>query len=110
MSYRSKNKMVLVPVFPIESFVGNKVELIKNKVIDYMYIPDGNMANSYVDFEIMNTFSKDMMMSGLKSGRLKRIASLNQIGYYFFIIKLTVYLMRREDAGTLQERNFGFSY
>ena len=38
------------------------------------------------------------------------IASLNQIGYYFFIIKLTVYLMRREDAGTLQERNFGFSY
>ena len=105
-----KNKMVLVPVFPIESFVGNKVELIKNKVIDYMYIPDGNMANSYVDFEIMNTFSKDLIMSGLKSGRLKRIASLNQIGYYFFIIKLTVYLMRREDAGTLQERNFGFSY
>ena len=105
-----KNKMVLVPVFPIESFVGNKVELIKNKVIDYMYIPDGNMANRYVDFEIMNTFSKDLIMSGLKSGRLKRIASLNQIGYYFFIIKLTVYLMRREDAGTLQERNFGFSY
>ena len=105
-----KSKIVLVPVFPIESFVGNKVELIKNKVIDYMYIPDGNMANRYVDFEIMNTFSKDLIMSGLKSGRLKRIASLNQIGYYFFIIKLTVYLMRREDAGTLQERNFGFSY
>lgn len=99
-----RNKLVLVPVFPLESFVGNIVELKKNKVIDYMYIPDASLANSYVDFEIMNTFCKEVIMSGLKSGRIKRIASLNQIGYYFFIIKLTVYLMRREDAGTLQER------
>lgn len=29
---------------------------------------------------------------------------------YFFVIKLTVYLMRREDAGTLEERNIGFAY
>lgn len=101
-----KDRLVFVPVFPLESFQGNIVELKKNKVIDYMYIPDGNMLNSYVNFEIMNTFSKELIMSGLKSGKLKRIASLNQIGYYFFIIKLTVYLMRREDAGTLEERAY----
>lgn len=104
-----KDKLVLVPVLPLSSFDGNMVDLKKNKVIDYMYIPDGEMINSFVDFEIMNTFSKDLIMSGLKSGRLHRIASLNAIGYYFFIIKITVYLLRREDAGTLRERNIGFA-
>ena len=87
----------------------NFVELKKNKVIDYMYIPEGILINSYVNFEIMNTFSKELIMSGLKNGKLTRVASLNQIGYYFFIIKLTVYLMRREDIGTLNERNIGFA-
>lgn len=104
-----KDKLVLVPVFPLTSFKGNLVELKKNKVIDYMYIPEGILINSYVNFEIMNTFSKELIISGLKNGKLTRVASLNQIGYYFFIIKLTVYLMRREDIGTLNERNIGFA-
>lgn len=105
-----KDKLVLVPVMPIEAFEGNTVELKKNKVIDYMYIPEGNMISKFVNFEIMNTFSKNLIMDGLSSGKLRRIASLNQIGYYFFIIKLTVYLMRKEDADTQQKRNTGFVY
>lgn len=43
-------------------------------------------------------------MTGLREGRIKRIASLNQIGYYLFVVKLTVYFMRKEDEGTLEER------
>lgn len=102
-----KSKLVLVPVMPLKAYKGNLVELKKNKVIDYMYIPDGDLIDSFVDFEIMNTFSKELIMNGIKNGKIHRLASLNQIGYYFFIIKLTVYLMRREDAGTLEERNIG---
>ena len=105
-----KDKIVLVPVLPLSSFNGNVVELKKNKVIDYMYIPEGELMDSFVDFEIMNSFSKELIVSGIKKGRIRRIASLNQIGYYFFVIKLTIYLMRREDAGTLEERNIGFAY
>lgn len=105
-----KDKLVLVPVMPLDAFDGNMVELKKNKVIDYMYIPDGNMMNRFVDFEIMNTFSKDLIMNGLQSGKLQRVASLNQLGYYFFVIKLTVYLLRKEDTVTQQERNVGFAY
>lgn len=70
-----------------------------------MYIPDGSLIDYYVDFEIMNTYSRDLIMSGLSDNRLSRIASFNQIGFYFFIVKLTVYLMRKEDAGTLSDRN-----
>lgn len=105
-----KKYIVLCPVLPIDFFEGNIVELKKNKVIDYMYIPDGNLLDKYVNFEFMNTYSIDLIMAGLKNGKLNRIASLNQIGYYFFIIKLTVYLMRREDAETLKDRNIGFAY
>ena len=105
-----KDKLVLVPVLPLDSFEGNITELKKNRIIDYMYIPDADMDNRFIDFEIMNTFSKEIIINGLKSGRITRLASFNQVGYYLFIIKLTVYLMRREDAGTLQERNVGFSY
>ncbi len=105
-----KDKLVLVPVIPLKAYEGNLVELKKNKVIDYMYIPDGNLIDMFVDFEIMNTFSKDLIMKGIKNEKIHRVASLNQIGYYFFIIKLTVYLMRREDAGTLKERHIGFAY
>lgn len=49
-------------------------------------------------------------MKGIKNERIYRVASLNQIGYYFFVIKLTVYLMRKEDAVTLKERHIGFAY
>lgn len=78
-----KDKLVLVPVMPLKAYEGNLVELKKNKVIDYMYIPDGNLIDMFVDFEIMNTFSKDLIMNGIKNGRIHRLASLNQIGYYF---------------------------
>lgn len=81
----------------------------KNRVIDYMYIPDGSMMGRFVDFEIMNTFNKDLILHGLESGKLRRIASLNQLGYYFFVIKVTVYLLRKEDADTQKERYDGFA-
>ena len=100
-----KDKLVLVPVLPLDVYKGNMIDLKKNKVIDFMYIPDGVMEELFVDFEIMNTFSKNLFMSGIKNKKQNVIASLNQVGYYFFIIKLTVYLMRREDIGTLEERN-----
>lgn len=100
-----KNSVVLVPVFPLEKFEGNIQELKKNKIFDYMYIPDGIMPDKYIDFEYMNTYSKKLIMLGFEKDKVCRIGSLNQLGYYFFIVKLTVYLMRKEDRDTLIERN-----
>lgn len=105
-----KNRMVLVPVLPLDSFKGKINDLKNNTVFDYMYIPDGIMLDKFVDFEIMNTYNKDLILNGIQNDKIKRIGSLNQIGYYFFVVKLTVYLMRKEDSETLQERNIGFSY
>lgn len=101
-----KDKILMVPVLPIESFVGNLVELKKNMVYDYMYIPDSTMSKRYVCFNLMTSYNKNLILNGIGDNRIKRIASLNQIGYYFFIIKLSVYLMRKEDPDTLDFRKY----
>ena len=85
--------------------LNGKIKRIKNKIFDYMYIPDGIMSDKYIDFEYMNTYSKKLIMLGFEKDKVCRIGSLNQLGYYFFIVKLTVYLMRKEDRDTLIERN-----
>ncbi len=101
-----KRRIVLCPVLPISSFSGNLNDLQKNIIFDFMYIPDAVMEKNYINFEYMGTYSKDLIFQGLSEGRIKRIGSLNQLGYYFFIVKLTVYLMRKEDKDTLSRRNF----
>lgn len=100
-----KDKIVLSPVLPINIFEGKSINDLKNNTIyDYMYIPDSIMQDKFINFEIINTYNKQLIASGIDNGRIKRLSSLNQIGYYFFIIKLTVYFMRKEDHGTLGER------
>ena len=59
----------------------------------------------YVNLEIMTTYDKLLIEKGINSKKLKRITSLSQLGYYFFIVKLTVFLMRKEDEDTLEERS-----
>ncbi len=102
-----KNKLVLVPVLPLSSFTGDRCALEKNTIYDFMYIPDVQMGEKYIDFSVWCTYNKDLIMEGIKRSKIKRIASLNQLGYYFFIVKLTVYLMRKEDSGTMEKRRQG---
>lgn len=106
----NKKKLTFVPVFPIEEFNGNSIDLKKNTIYDYMYISDGVLSDKFVDFGIVNTYSKELIMTCLKNEKIKRIGSLNQLGYYFFVIKITVYLMRKEDDRTLEHRNLDCQY
>jgi len=102
-----KDKILLVPVLPLDEFQRNADDLKGNRIFDFMYIPDNPLSKKYICFNVMTSYSKDLILGGIESGKLTRIASLNQIGYYFFLIKLTVYLMRKEDPDTLDCRNVG---
>ncbi|MCT8334712.1 hypothetical protein NUH30_13590 [Leptospira sp. 85282-16] len=57
------------------------------------------------DFSRIATFSKKIIQSRITDGRLKKIGSLTQLGYYFFITKLYIHLLRieKEDALVLRE-------
>lgn len=43
-------------------------------------------------------------MNGINNNKITRLFSLSQIGFYLFIIKLTVFLMRKEDTETMNSR------
>lgn len=101
-----KDKIIMAPVLPLSSFQGNLVDLRNNTIFDYMYIQEDGLIDKYIDFEFLNTYDKDLIMRALDNDVLHRICSFNMLGYYLFIVKLSVYLMRREDDGTLQERSF----
>ena len=82
-----KERIILVPIFPLEGFDGNLVDLKRNTIFDYMYIPDECMSDKFIDFEYMNTYSKNLIIKGIAEGKIRRLGSLNQLGYYFFVVK-----------------------
>lgn len=61
----------MVPVFPIDSFTGNLVELKKNMVFDFMYIPDNVMSKRYVCFNMMTSYNKKLICGESKTEKLK---------------------------------------
>lgn len=97
----------IVPILPLSFFEGDqngKRELKANRIFNYMYFPEGAMEDYFVDFSKINTYNKNLIITGIESEKIQRLYSLSQIGFYFFIIKLTVFLMRKEDSETMEKR------
>lgn len=97
----NKDKITLVPVISLSAFSKGNLKDLKNNVIyDYMYIPDHKFADSFVDFETMNSISIDIIRKGIDENKIRRLGSLSQLGYYLLIMKLTIFLFRPEDSET----------
>ncbi len=102
------NSITLVPVLPIDSaeFLNSSdCSVITNQIYDLMYIPDDRLSKYYIDFSMPVAYSADLIKTQIEKGIIHRFASLSQIGYYLFLIKLNIYLMRREDPITFRQRN-----
>ncbi len=102
-----KESINIVPVFPMSFFEmddSQRYELKANRIFDFMYLPDFGMSDYFVDFSRINTYNKKLIVDSIKEKRIDRLFSLSQIGFYLFIIKLTVFLMRKEDNDTIDKR------
>jgi hypothetical protein len=102
-----KEVINIVPVLPLDFFEGDengKRELEANRIFNYMYFPENMLKDYFVDFSRINTYNKNLIVRGIEEGKIHRICSLSQIGFYLFIIKLTVFFMRKEDAETMESR------
>ena len=108
-----KDVINIVPVLPLGFFNGDvngERDLKANRIFNYMYLPENNMNKYFIDFSKINTYSKRLIVDGIDSGKIERLFSLSQIGFYLFIIKLTVFLMRKEDAETMENRKCYLNY
>lgn len=71
---------------------------------EYLYFPDTEIDDSFINFGLITSVSREAFEKHVKIGKSRRIASLNATGYFLFITKLTVFLMRPEDSGVYHAR------
>ena len=101
----NKDTVSFAPLFNLRDEAINKDAIQRNEVISYMYIPDNKLENEYANFGYTTTYEKSFILKMIEEKKINRIASLSQIGYYFFVVKYATFMLRREDPETLVKRN-----
>ena len=102
-----KKNLLFAPLFKISDLFEkeNDIKQLKsNQKFSVMYLNEVSISDMFVDFNIISAVNREWFCSMVKSEKSKRLLSLSQIGYYFFILKLTIYLMRYEDKHVNQSR------
>lgn len=84
-----------------DSMISN---IVRNKRYSAFYLPDRILKDDYVDFELINSISRETFLRLHKEQKVKRIASLTMVGYYMFLCKLTVFFMRPEAVEVNSDR------
>lgn len=80
-------------------------EAVKSNInYEYLYFPDTDVSHSFVNFGLIASISREAFERFVLEGKSERIASLNETGYFLFITKLTVFLMRPEDRDVYASR------
>ena len=89
--------VVFAPLLPLESIKLEKTNLLKNQNFRLLYLPDQRLKDYIVDLSLLNGYSKKLITDSIGNGKMNKISSLSQFGYYMFLCKLTIHLMRPED-------------
>lgn len=96
--------IVIAPFIRMDNISKSRQALQNNVTYGYLYLPDNKFNNEVVDFSLVNSFNRNIILKGLELGKINKKASLNDFGYYLFLCKLTIYLMRPEDEGIQEDR------
>ena len=98
----SRDRILLfAATHPLQDFSSNPsmVSTIKqNKKYSAFYLPDQCLADEYVDFELINSMSRETFLAMHEKKKVNRLATLTLVGYYMLICKMTVFFMRPEDV------------
>lgn len=92
------------PLSDIHNNASMVSNIVRNKRYSAFYLPDRVLKDDYVDFELINSMSREAFLRLYKEQKVKRIASLTMVGYYMLICKLTVFFMRPEDIEVNSDR------
>lgn len=76
-----------------------------NKLFQCLYLPDVRLNDEFVDFGLICSYDRELFTQLINAEKVRKIASLSQVGYYILLTKLTVYFLRPEDGGVNESRN-----
>lgn len=102
----------IVPLFlcnqylkPFKDTHNYEVDLKNNVITSKFYIssPPGYERDYIVDFSLICSIDTQYLQNGIQQGTLKKVASLSVNGYYYFLAKLTLHLMRSESEEVKRE-------
>lgn len=102
------DRILVSPVIPISDYEQNGFDrgaITKNLYTGLLYIPDMALREFVVDLTIINSFNRKLVNDAIERGSITKTASLSLKGFYFFLSKITVHLMRPEDIGANSERS-----
>ena len=98
--------IVIAPLINIESYRSDTGTIKKNLNYKLMYLKEYD--NYVIDFSLCNTVNKNMILSQIESRKISKECTLNQLGFYLLIAKLTVCFLRPENAEVQSQRNSEF--
>jgi hypothetical protein len=79
-----------------EGQINNKINMVKKQAVSHLfYLPSGPHGKEAVaDFSTLGV----MQMDDFVSKRAQHIFTLDQVGYYFLLIKLSIHFLRLTDG------------
>lgn len=110
-----KKYISVAPVFDFEEFAKSRISVYSedgwknflrdvraNQITDILYLPGKTPLNDSVVFlDRISSFDPELLKIKLAKNHSKRTLSLSQIGFYFFLIKLTYHFARYEDRSQI---------
>jgi len=91
------DQILIAPFFPIDEIGLDLSNLKNNLYFRLLFFPDQRYFSSVADLSLISPYPKKLILEKISEGFINRKFSLNQVGYYLLISKITVHLLRPED-------------
>ena len=79
------DEIVLAPLLDIDLLGLGKADIVNNLHYRLLYLPDERYENYVVDFSLLNTFNKHVLIKMMEQGKVIKETSLNQFGFYLLL-------------------------
>ncbi len=96
-----------IPLIPFSEYI-KAFKDISNHVLDakenvithkfYISTPPNESGDFIADLNLLSSIDSKFFHQELREGGIRKICSLSSNGYYYFLAKLTLHLMRREPT------------
>jgi hypothetical protein len=104
------DNILIAPVYSFEEvatiYKGNDSflnDLRRNNIFEKFYLPEFKEYKGFIaDFSEVSSFSAKYLNDSFRNRKINRIASLSQIGWYFLMNKLALYLFRPESEDIIR--------